>query len=99
MPTVNEVLGGLLEKLIDAGVKNWKSTLSSILTTGFGVTGYLMASSTIKPRTAVIALSVNGFCKIALGIMQKDGGSLQIPAGSTLDVHTDAKLQVPKEGR
>ena len=96
MPTVNEVLGGLLQRLIDSGVKNWKSTLSSVLTTGFAVTGYLMASSTIKPQTAAILLTVNGVCKLCLGVMQKDGGGVQIPAGSKLDVHTEATLQVPQ---
>jgi hypothetical protein len=81
MPTVNEVLGGMLETAITYLVKNWKSSLSSILTTGLAFTTYLMASSTIKPRTAVIALSINGALKLLVGFMQKDATTIKLPNG------------------
>lgn len=61
---------------------NWKSTLQSILTTTFALTGSLMLSSVIKPHTAAILVAVNGVCKVLLGLVQTDG--VQVPAGSTV---------------
>lgn len=61
---------------------NWKSTVQSILTTAFMVTGALMVSSVIKPHTAAILVSINGVCKVVLGAFQSDG--LTVPPGSTL---------------
>ncbi len=54
-------------------VQNWKSTVQSILTVTLAVTGYLMASSTIKPHTAIIIGTVNGVAKVILGVLQQDG--------------------------
>lgn len=51
---------------------NWKSTVQSLLTVTLAITGYLMASSTIKPHTAVILGTVNGLAKVILGVMQTD---------------------------
>ncbi len=51
---------------------NWKSTIQSILTVTFAVTGYLMVSSTISPHTAGILVTVNGLCKVILGVIQTD---------------------------
>lgn len=79
MPTVNQVIGGILQNAI----AHPKSTAQSILTTGFAVTGYLMASSAIKPKTAAIALAVNGICKIGLGMLQTDG--INVPPGSKIN--------------
>jgi hypothetical protein len=62
--------------------ENWKSTLQSILTTTFALTGTLMLSSVIKPHTAAILVAVNGVCKVLLGVFQTDG--VQVPAGSTI---------------
>lgn len=62
--------------------ENWKSTLQSILTTTFALTGSLMLSSVIKPHTAAILVAVNGVCKVLLGLVQTDG--IQVPAGSTI---------------
>jgi hypothetical protein len=105
MPTVNEVLGDALQKTITYVVKNWKSSLSSILTTGLAFTTYLMASSTIKPRTAVIALSINGALKLIVGFMQKDATTIKIPAGTqptislpegaTIDQDTHSTVSIP----
>lgn len=61
---------------------NWKSTLQSVLTTTFAITGALMVSSVIKPNTAAILVTINGVCKVVLGVFQTDG--IQVPAGSTL---------------
>jgi hypothetical protein len=61
---------------------NWKSTVQSILTTTFVVTGYLMVSSTIKPHTAAVLVTVNGIAKILLGILQTDG--VQVLPNSTI---------------
>lgn len=59
---------------------NWKSTLQSVLTTTFALTGGLMVSSVISPKTAAILTSINAVCKIVLGVFQTDG--LQVPAGT-----------------
>jgi hypothetical protein len=72
---------------------NWKSTLQSILTTTFALTGALMVSSIISPKTAVILTTINGVCKIVLGIFQTDG--VQVPANSTVTQTT--KIQTPTE--
>lgn len=52
--------------------ENWRTTLQSILTTTFAVTGVLMTSSVITPHMAAILVSVNGVAKVVLGIFQKD---------------------------
>lgn len=59
---------------------NWKSTVQSILTTTFALTGALMISNVISPKTAAICGSVNAICKVVLGAFQTDG--LQVPAGT-----------------
>ena len=61
---------------------NWKSTVQSILTTTFALTGTLMLSSVIKPKTAAILTAINGVAKVLLGAFQTDG--VQMPAGSTM---------------
>jgi hypothetical protein len=53
-------------------VQNWHTTLQSILTTTFAITGYLMVSSLIKPHTATVLVTVNGLCKVILGVLQTD---------------------------
>lgn len=62
--------------------ENWKSTLQSVLTTTFALTGTLMLSSVIKPHTAAILVAVNGVCKVLLGVFQTDG--IKVPPGSKL---------------
>jgi hypothetical protein len=74
---------------------NWKSTLQSILTTTFALTGALMASSVISPKTAAIMASINGICKIVLGIFQTDG--VQIPTGSKVTQTTETVVSAPKQ--
>jgi hypothetical protein len=54
-------------------ITNWKSTVQSMLTVTFAITGYLMASSLIKPHTAIILGTVNGLAKVILGVLQTDG--------------------------
>lgn len=51
---------------------NWKSSVQSVLTTTFAVTGVLMTSSVIKPHTAALLVTVNGIAKVVLGIFQAD---------------------------
>ena len=65
---------------------NWKSTVQSILTTTFALTGALMASNVISPKTAAIMASINGICKIVLGVFQTDG--VQVPAGTQISTTT-----------
>jgi len=65
---------------------NWKSTVQSILTTTFALTATLMVSSIIKPRTAAILVSVNGVCKVLLGVFQTDG--VQLPPGTNVKTST-----------
>lgn len=61
---------------------NWKTTVQSILTTTFALTGALMVSNVISPKTAAILVSINGVCKVVLGVFQTDGPAL--PPGSKL---------------
>ncbi len=72
------------EMTIDFGhlTQNWKTTLQSILTTTFAITGTLMVSSVIKPQTAAILVTVNGICKVVLGVFQTDGSTL--PPGTNI---------------
>lgn len=79
--------------VLDHLLTNWKSTAQSILTVTFMLTGSLMVSSVIKPKTAAILVTVNGFCKIVLGLFQTDG--VQVPAGSTLKQTTT--IQTPEK--
>lgn len=61
---------------------NWKSTVQSILTSTFAITGVLMVSTVISPRTAGYLVTVNTICKVVLGVFQTDG--IQVPTGSTV---------------
>jgi hypothetical protein len=61
---------------------NWKSTMQSILTTTFAVTGALMVSQVISPKVAAICATVNGILKIVLGVFETDG--VQVPVGTTI---------------
>lgn len=70
---------------------HWKSTAQSILTTTFAITGFLATTSIIKPKTAAVLITVNGLCKVLIGILQTDGISL--PPGSTLQQNT--KITTP----
>lgn len=72
--------------------QNWQSTVQSILTTTFAVTGVLMVSSVISPHTAAILVTINGICKVSLGVFQKDGGA-QLPSGTVIKT----SVTTPKE--
>ena len=72
--------------MLDHLLTNWRSTVQSILTTTFAVTGSLMVSSIIKPHTAAILVTINGVAKVVLGVFQTDG--IQIPSGSTVTQKT-----------
>jgi len=75
MPTVNEVLGGLLENAI----KNPRTTISGILTGLIGLIPTLLAAGIIHGKAATIALSVVATSKVILAaFFQKDAG--QVPA-------------------
>jgi hypothetical protein len=74
MPTVNEVLGGLLQK----AVQNPKSTIQSFLTVFLTSVPLLLASGSIHGKAAAIAASLLSVAKIFLGMLQLDG-----PASST----------------
>ena len=41
-----------------------------------------MVSNVISQKTAAILVTINGVCKVILGVFQTDG--LQLPAGSTV---------------
>lgn len=62
--------------------QNWKSTVQSILTSTFAITGALMVSTVISPKTAGYLVAVNTVCKVVLGVFQTDG--IQVPTGSTV---------------
>lgn len=72
---------------------NWKSSLQSILTTTFAITGALMVSNVISAKTAAILTTINGVCKIVLGVFQTDG--VQIPTGSTVTETSKTVVQTP----
>jgi len=75
MPTVNEVLGGLL----DNAIKNPRTTISGILTGLIGLIPTLLAGGVIHGKAATIALSVVATSKVILSsFFQKDAG--QTPA-------------------
>lgn len=67
---------------LDHITKNWHTTAQSVLTTTFAITGYLMVSSVIKPHTAAILVTVNGLCKVFLGLLQTDGNHPADPTSS-----------------
>ena len=71
MPTVNEVLGGLLENAI----QNPKTTASSTLTVLIGVIPALLSAHLIHGKAAAISLSLVSAAKFILGtFFQKDAG-------------------------
>jgi hypothetical protein len=72
--------------MLDHLLGNWKSTMQSVLTTTFAVTGVLMTSSVIKPHTAAMLVTANGIAKVVLGVFQSDG--IQLPGGSTVTEKT-----------
>lgn len=72
-------------------VTNWKSTVQSILTTTFALTGTLMVSSIIKPHTAAILVTINAVAKVLLGAIQTDG--ISVPPSSTIKQTTT--IQTP----
>lgn len=79
MPTVSEVLGGVLQNAI----AHPKSTIQSILTAlMFGTTG-LLACGCISGKALTIAGGLLAAAKIGLGMMQTDG--LTVPPGSKIN--------------
>ena len=72
---------------------NWKSTVQSILTTTFAITGSLMVSSIIKPHTAALLVTINAVAKVLLGVFQTDG--VQVPPGSTIKSNTTITTPPP----
>jgi hypothetical protein len=72
---------------------NWKSTVQSILTTTLALTGGLMASNVITPQTAAILATINGICKVVLGVFQVDG--VQLPPGTNVSQSTTTKITTP----
>jgi hypothetical protein len=73
MPTVNEVLGGVLQNAID----NPQSTIQSILSSVFAITLLLMGVGTLSPKVASIVVTLNTLAKVGLGMYQKDPKKLQ----------------------
>jgi hypothetical protein len=71
---------------------NWKSTLSSILTTTFVVTLGLMQLGTITPHVAAWIIGINSASKIWLGAISTDG--VVIPANSTIHQQTSTTIKV-----
>lgn len=71
MPTVNEVLGGLLE----TAIKNPRTTISSILTALIGGVPILLGTGMIHGKAATIAGSILLTSKVIWGtFFQKDAG-------------------------
>lgn len=80
-----------MNTLLSNATTHWKSTAQSILTTTFALTGTLMVSSIIKPKTAAILVTVNAVAKILLGALQTDG--ITVPPASTIQQTTT--IQTP----
>jgi hypothetical protein len=78
-----------MKALLSNALTHWQSTVQSILTTTFALTGALMVASIIKPHTAAILASINAVCKVLLGAFQTDG--LTVPPGSTVQQNTTIK--------
>jgi hypothetical protein len=68
MPTVNEVLGGLLQNAID----NPQSTIQGILTSVYGITTTLMMGQVLSARVSGIIVGMNTVAKLLLSMYQKD---------------------------
>lgn len=79
MPTVSEVIGGVLQNAL----AHPKSTLQAILTAlMFGTTG-LLACGCISGKAFAIAGSLQVAAKIGLGMIQTDG--IVVPPGSKIN--------------
>jgi hypothetical protein len=78
MPTVNEVLGGLLQKAIN----NPKTTAQSFLTCFLTLVPTLLAVGAIHGKAAAIAGSLLAVAKVWVGATQHDG--VVIPPGTEM---------------
>lgn len=87
MPTVSEVLGGVLENAL----AHPKSTIQSVLTCLMVGVPCLLTSGVIHGKTAGIAGAVLAVVKVYVGAGQTDG--ITIPPNST--VTGNVKIQTP----
>lgn len=55
-----------MNALLNNAFVHWKSTVQSILTVTFALTGTLMGMSIIKPQTAALLVAVNAVAKVLL---------------------------------
>ena len=65
----------MMKAFLNNAITHWKTTLQSILTVTFAITGYLMTASIISPHTAAMLTIVNGIAKVILGCMQQDSNT------------------------
>jgi hypothetical protein len=79
MPTVNDVIGGMLQNAIS----HPKSTIQSILTALMFGTTALLACGCVSGKVVAIAGGVLTVAKVGLGMMQTDG--LTVPPGSKIN--------------
>lgn len=79
MPTVNEVLGGMLSRAI----QNPKTTLQSLLTCVMVLVPTLLASNLIHGKAAAIAGGILAAAKVLVGMTQHDG--IIVPAGTHIE--------------
>ncbi|WP_213805772.1 hypothetical protein [Granulicella sp. dw_53] len=82
-----------MKDFIIHAVKNWHSTVQSILTSTLAITGGLAGLSILSPQTATILGTVNVIAKIGLGMLQTDG--IVIPAGSTVSQTQSVTVKTP----
>lgn len=89
MPTVSEVLGGVLQNAI----AHPKTTIQSILTSTLAVTGLLLGTSIISPKVAGIITALNVVAKVGLGMLQTDG--INLPPNTKITQTTDTTVTTP----
>lgn len=90
MPTVNEVLGGLLQKAVD----NPKTTAQSLLTCTMVLVPTLLGAGMIHGKAAAIAGSLLAAAKMLVGFTQTDG--IVLPPGT--HAQGAVRLDVPAAG-
>jgi hypothetical protein len=73
-------------------VKNWKSSVSSLLTVAVAISGVFLAVDITggKAGNSSVIFVASAVCKVLLGLIQKDATTLVLPAG------TEPVVQVPE---
>jgi hypothetical protein len=80
--------------------KNWKTTLAGMLSTlvSLSAAGFFAPNPFINTKVSGYCLAATAMARIALGLLQKDGGSqmnVALPPGTRL--HQDTTIQTPTQ--